>query len=120
MKKRHVMRTILSVALRSMTIYILAKKMTALIKWEANLAEKSLAQIITCLFLLVSLVTFSWLCVCTLVFLYLNCLHFSAISSLLIILLVNILVVVGCCAIACHCKKNYTLRMHSNDLGHSQ
>lgn len=112
-KKDSRLKSILTLALRSLTIFSIIKRTTALIKWEAEIAGKSLVVIITLLFLLASLVTFSWLCILTLIFLYIQSLNFSALSAMFIILIINILAIAGLLTMMCSYKKRFLTRMRS-------
>ena len=88
------------------TFFKLVSDMTRLAKMEAELAGKSLVNIIILTFLLGSLLTSTWLCISALIAFALVSLQLGWLVSLAIVTLLNILLMVAIVVVIVSKKKN--------------
>lgn len=96
-KKDGFSSTVVKLVLLATNFFSFMDNLTALIKLEARLAGKSLVAIVILSFLIVTLITSSWLLILTMLYFYFISLQWTATFSIFILLLFNIffLVIVG-------------------------
>ncbi|TAK75441.1 MAG: hypothetical protein EPO11_05485 [Gammaproteobacteria bacterium] len=93
-KKSALGKTIIKIAMAVPAICRIANRFCTLVEWEARLSRRSITAIIFLTFMAASLLTATWLCVLTILFVYFISLQMSLYVSLFLILLFNSLLLV--------------------------